>query len=1111
MFRKILFFCTVVALMLTTQISFSQVNILPNVLKQQTPVSYIENRGQWPAEVRFMAQLRGMNVWMTTKGLKFDVFTSRTATADEVKQEKSRLRKFSKKAANNFRSENAIRRSGQVIDMELVGSSASKISGSEQQIGYRNYFIGKNPTLWQTNVPVFSKLRSEEVYPGIDAIYTFQDGKPRYDFVVKPGANPALIAIRFSGANSVNVSDDKGIELSTKLGDMYNGNIYAYQQIGEHQVQIPCKFDKQGDIVKFAVGNYDSQKPLVIDPLVYSTYFGGSGSDEATGVSLDNFGNVVVTGGTNSPNYPSTKGAYDTTSHGGMDVFIAKFDKTTTTLLYSTYIGGGSDDKANAVAIDVNSNAIFVCGETSSVDMPAFGWKTTLAGGYDAFVAKISADGKTLDYCTYAGGGKDDRARAIAVGPGGEACVAGETFYSTVNFPVSTNAYKKVNSGLNDAFVMKLRSSGNSVAFSTYMGGTGDDYAYAVGSDLSGAFVYVAGSTANGLTETYPKAPKFMEPGFPDPDRVPHNYTFNSGNFTDGWVAKINDAGAFSDYNNQYITYLGASKNDRVRSLSVQKDGSVLVAGETEGGTGNKGFPSSNTSVVNKGGLDVFVSKLSYNGRVLISSTMFGGAGNESAVGISVSDKTSDVFVVGQTTSQDFQMSQLSPPILPIQANLKGAKDAFMARLPAGLEKVAYATYFGGKGDEGANAVAATPRGDAYMVGYTNSDDLDVFSDEYQPTIAGGQDGFISKIAFGALNLTTPNDGTFCPGQSVTIRWTKAEGLADGDSVEIQLSSNGGASWYTNITPKPVLALSYVWNIPANLQPGIAYKLRLMHSSGVRTETSSEFTIGTPVQILENPVGDSVCPGTRVRLRVKGLGENLTYKWYFNNTPINGANADTLVIPSVQSSNAGSYKVDVSAGCTPATSQPITLVVKPATKVIAQPQDKTIPTGGSHTFKITAQGNNLTYEWFVDGSKILNATSNEYTITSANAGQAGKYKVIVRGECGIDTSKEAILTVDPVGVYEQSGTSSTVNFTLLSEQPASDELTTAITSVTGCSVDISLFDNLGSKVMSIYNGALEAGISRVVSVDVKNLSSGIYWLTAKCGSDRTVQKVEIVR
>ena len=1107
MVRRILSFLAVTALIMSSeQSSFSQENAMVEANKKQIPVSYIENRGQWSPEVKYMAQLRGMNVWFTDKGLKYDVYTSRPATEAEIKQEKSRLLRINKEAAGKLVSGKPMRRSGQVIEMELVGASKLAVTGMEQQTSYRNYFIGRDKTKWQTGVPVFSKLRSEEVYPGIDVVYSFQAGKPRYDFVVKPGANPSSIALRFNGANNVSVSSDKGITLSTKLGDMYNGNIYAYQTINGREMQVPCEFTKHGEEVKFSVGNYDKNAPLVIDPLVYSTYFGGSAADDINGIKLDKTGNVVVAGGTSSPNFPYTKGAYDSTTNGGMDAFISKFDKTLTTLLYSTFIGGGSDEKANAVALDVN-NSIFICGVTNSSNLPASGWKSDYSGLTDGFAAKISADGKTLTYCTYMGGTKDDQALCIAINPGGEACVGGET--KSDNFP-DLNAYKNVLAGGYDAFILKLRSGGGSVGFSTFMGGSGDDRCYAIDCDPGGSYIFVGGVTSAGLQGPGSAAGTYPVPTMMNPTLVPYNRTFNTGGFTDGWVAKMtDDIGAFSSVSNQFITYIGTNKNDAVRSLVVLKDGSCLVTGETEGGNVNKGFP--HPTLQNKGGKDIFISKLAYDGRELLASTMFGGSGNESAASIAISSISNDIFVTGQTTSTDFQMSQLAPQIPPEQATINGTSDAFLARLNAGLDKVAYGTYYGGKGAEAGTSVVTTPRGDAYFAGHTTSDNIDISSFQYQPTFGGVQDGFISKIAFGTLSLISPNGGgSYCPGATVTIKWSKADGLTDADGIDIELSSDNGATWYKKLTTTPVVPLSFDWKIPSTQEPGTQYKLRLIHDSGIRDETSSPFVIGTPVQITENPVGDSVCPGTRVRFHVAGIGANLTYKWYKNGAVIPAESSDSLIIASAKAGDGAEYKVDVSAGCTPATSIPVTLVVKSPPKIGTQPLEGSAFVGGTYTFKVVATGKNLTYEWYKDGVKIQGATNSEHTIASANGGNQGLYKVIVRGECGADTSKEVKFEIK-TGVDDDTYASKNVSFNLLSSRPVTDELTTTITSVTGCTVNVSLLDNLGREVMDVFNGTLDAGVSTVVSVNVKSLSSGIYWLTAKCGGDRTVQKVEIVR
>lgn len=1079
------------------------------------PVSFVENQGQWPSQVRFLGQTRGMNIWLTDLGLTYDIYSKRPATAAEIKAEKSRLRKISPSRAKLFSSEKSIHRTGQVISMELVGAHPKRTFGDGEQAGYRNYFIGKDPSAWRTNVPAYTRLISEEVYPGIDAVYTFQDGKPRYDFVVKPGANPSNIALRFKGANSVTITEDKGIKLSTVLGAVYNGNIYAYQKVDGREVKVNCAFVKNGDNVQFAVGSYDSKKPLVIDPLVYGTYFGGSSNDEITGMKLDKSGNVAIAGVTDSPNYPTVPGSYDTVAHGGTDAFAAKLDPTLTRLLFSSYIGGGSDDKINAMTIDVD-NRIVVVGETSSSNMPAVnGWILNYSSGVDGFATRFSADGKKLDFLTYFGGTNDDYALAVAVQNSSNAIIIGGKTKSN-NFPTNqsnSTAYQKTYSGLFDAFLIKLKASGADNDFVTYLGGAGNDAINAVGCDESGTYVYAAGETTAGFSRgTYPVPPTGPGPG--DPTRVPYKNTFNSGNFSDGFVGKFNNAGDLSSYQNQYLTYIGANKNECVRAMLVLSDGSAVVAGETNSVDYVKGFPSSNTSIQFKGVTDIFVSKLAPNGRTLNSSIMFGGTGADTVFGISISAVTDEIYVVGRTTSQDFQMSQISPPIPAEQPDFKGPTDGIIAKLPSGLSNVNYASYFGGNGHDCATSVAVTSRGDAYFAGYTYANNLTVYPDEFQASYSAGQDGYIAKVAFGSMSLSTPNGGNvFCPDGNMNILWDKRDGLQNNspaDTVDIELSSDNGLTWPTKIATK-VLPSNYVWHIPKDMTPGTNYKVRVYHlPSGIRDESDAPFSVGVPVQITEQPTSDSVCPGTRVRFKVKGTGTNLTYQWNFKGSKIPNANSDTLVIASAKASDGGDYTCDVSAGCQPATSQIATLVVKPKPQVTQQPTGGTVPTGGTITLKVVAVGRNLTYEWQQDGTKIGGATTAEYTITGANGGNKGMYKVIIRGECGIDSSIAVEVKVEGTGVVDQPNLPGGVSFTLRSPIPASDNVQASITSPVNCPLSVTLNDNLGQPIASVFNGSLEANIAQPLSVNVNNLSSGIYWLSAKCGTQWFVQKVEII-
>jgi len=325
--------------------------------------------------------------------------------------------------------------------------------------------------------------------------------------------------------------------------------------------------------------------------LVYSTYLGGSGDDEGYGVALDGAGNAYVTGLTSSPNFPTTANAAQSSFGGYYDAFVTELSPSGS-LVYSTYLGGSSDDDGYAIAVDGAGNA-YVAGATASSDFPVStnAYQPYFVGGcsknsctYDAFVAKISAGGTSIAYGTYLGGSGDDMAEGIAVDGNGNAWVTGNTAsadFPTVNAPQST-----FGGGAYDAFVAEVTPDGSGLAYSTYLGGSGDDEAYALALDTSGD-VYVAGETASTNFPTVNAAQS----------------TFGGGPY-DAFVAELGAAGGGTIY----ATYLGGSGDDAAFGLAIGPDGSADVAGLTS----STDFPVTNAvqSAYNSGTYDAFVAGL---------------------------------------------------------------------------------------------------------------------------------------------------------------------------------------------------------------------------------------------------------------------------------------------------------------------------------------------------------------------------------------------------------------------------------------------------------------------------------------------------------------------
>src|SRR5213078_94557 len=235
----------------------------------------------------------------------------------------------------------------------------------------------------------------------------------------------------------------------------------------------------------------------VIDPILfYSTFLGGRGDDTGLRVAVDAAGNAYVTGLTGSSNFPTTPGAYQTTFAGVEDAFVTKLDPTGSALVYSTFLGGGGFDEGTAIGVDAARNA-HVTGLTGSSNFPTTpgAFQTTFAGGsFDAFVTKLNFTGSALVYSTFFGGSGFDRGVGLAVDAAGNAYVTGLTDSS--NLPTTAEAFQTTIGGSSDAFVTKLDPAGSVLAYSSYLGGSGQEDGLGIAVDTAGN-AYVTGRTGS--------------------------------------------------------------------------------------------------------------------------------------------------------------------------------------------------------------------------------------------------------------------------------------------------------------------------------------------------------------------------------------------------------------------------------------------------------------------------------------------------------------------------------------------------------------------------------------------------------------------------------------
>jgi hypothetical protein len=292
--------------------------------------------------------------------------------------------------------------------------------------------------------------------------------------------------------------------------------------------------------------------------LLYSTYLGGSSGDGGSGIAVDASGNVYVTGGTASSDFPTTSGAFQTTFGGVADVFVSKLNAFGSALLYSTYLGGSGGDSSAGIKVDASGNA-YAIGLTSSSDFPTTSraFQTIFGGQYDAFISKLNSGGTALLYSTYLGGRGYDTARGVAVDNSGSAYVTGDT--RSVDFPVSSGAFQTTYGRGDDAFVSKLNAAGSALLYSTYLGGSGQDVGFGIAVAGSGN-AYVTGSSAGRNFPTTADA-----------------FQTTVGRDGDAFVTKLNAAGSAL----LYSSYLGGSDPDWGAGIAIDASGNAYITGST--------------------------------------------------------------------------------------------------------------------------------------------------------------------------------------------------------------------------------------------------------------------------------------------------------------------------------------------------------------------------------------------------------------------------------------------------------------------------------------------------------------------------------------------------
>jgi hypothetical protein len=631
----------------------------------------------------------------------------------------------------------AVSMPGGDVRINLAGRNAQPaIRPQQPTASTTNYFLGDDPARWRTGVSSFGAVAYEDVWPGVDAVWHGQKDHVEVDFIVAPGADAGQVAMRLDGTEGL-VIDASGDLVMNVPGGEARLRAPALYQDGEHgREPVTGAFVLRNPTeVGFRVGPHDPTRPLVIDPvLVSATYLGGSSSDSAYGVAIDDAGNVYVTGSTESSDFPVEGPVQpDLIAADGVrsDAFVTKLNPAGTALVYSTYLGGKGHDISYGIAVGSDGSP-YVTGSTDSTDFPMSKpfRKTYGGGGTDAFVTKLGPQGAVIDYSTFLGGGGTDTARGIALDQSGAAVVVGST--SSPDFPTAKALQGALRNGDEaDAFVTKVSPSGAELVYSTYLGGAGPDHAVAVAVDSAGA-PYLSGDTRS---TDFPTANPLQ--------KVANGTARLSETAMDVFITKLEaNGGALA-----YSTYLGGGDADQAAGIAVDRDGSAYVTGNTA----STDFPVVRPVQEKKNGdTDAFASRLSSAGTTLIFSTYLGGSGSDGGTGMTI-DRLGRASFTGATASTDFPLAK------PFQsAKSGGFTEAFVSTLGTDGSSLAFSSYLGGRDEDLGSAIVADRDGNLYVAGYTNSADFPT-ARPYQPAKGGGVgDAFVAKVGEQAAQAAGP-------------------------------------------------------------------------------------------------------------------------------------------------------------------------------------------------------------------------------------------------------------------------------------------------------------------------------------------------------------------
>ena len=810
---------------------FCSIALITSALARESHLDFITNGHQWPAQVKFKADVPGGSVFLTSTGFTYSYYSVDDLTRIHAAMHERQLSPTSVAPETVH---------GHAYSVTFQGCNASAFAtGIHKLPNYYNYFLGSDASKWSGGMVAYESVQYQNIYRGIDLHVYSKGTSPKYDFVVSPHADASAIHLAFEGVVP-ELRVDGDLLIKTSVNEVLEKAPYAYQLVNGRKQKVSCRYVLRNGQVSFAFPHgYDHGKTLILDPaLVFATYSGSTSVTYGWSATYDTAGNLYAGGQSFGTGWPVTMGAFQTTFGGGMDDGINKYSSNGSTLIYSTYYGGTNGDYPNAMIVN-GSGELFIAGTTLSSDLAVTPgcFDNTYNGGADVYVARFNASATALLGATYLGGSGNEGNASTSLGVEAN---RGEVLTDTANnilvafgttssdFPTTAGAYQTTLNGSMDGFVSKLSPNCSNLIFSTYIGGSDTDAVIAMQVSTSGKIIVGGGTLSNNFPGTS---------GGWQPSRQ---------GARDGFIAVLNSNGSSL----LYATYVGTAGDDDVSKVQLDVYGNIYAVGKVN----SSSFPVSVGAFRDSAAMN-FIAEFDSTLSNRLVSTTIGSKMAPLVPSAFLVDNCRNIYFIGFRTHLDTLAS--TPDAF--QKNLGGF---WMNVLSPNMNTRIYSSYFGAIGDHiDGGSSRLNPAGIVYHSMCTSNTNAPTSPSVWSPTkqhlgfdIASWKFNFqISGMRAGfTLN---PGDSICAPG-TVSFTNTSTGALA-------YLWDFGDGSTSNAVTPPP-----HVYNAL-----GI-YKVRLYaYNTAPCTPIDSDvhfvhvFRVRDTIVLIAPNVQD-ICQGDTVHMKV---------------------------------------------------------------------------------------------------------------------------------------------------------------------------------------------------------------------------------------------------